>query len=61
FEMFKIGKEMQKVILKNPVNSEIYKVARSDGMLMMKEDAMLKALDGIIPYKEVFNFTSENE
>ena len=61
FEMFKIGKEMQKVILKNPVDSEIYKVARNNGMLMMKEDAMLKALNGIIPYKEVFNFTSENE
>jgi len=61
FEMFKIGKEMQKVILKNPIDSEIYKVARNNGMLVMKEDAMLKALDGIIPYKEVFNFTGENE
>ncbi len=61
FEMFKIGKEMQEVILKNPVDSEIYKVARGNGMLMMREDAMLKALDGIIPYKEVFNFTNENE
>jgi len=61
FEMFKIGKEMQRVILKSPVDSEIYKVARGDGMLMMREDAMLKALDGIIPYKEVFNFVDENE
>ncbi|MFA5095396.1 MAG: GspE/PulE family protein [Candidatus Paceibacterota bacterium] len=61
FEMFKIGKEMQKVILKNPVDSEIYKVAREDGMLLMREDAMLKAINGIIPYKEVFNFISENE
>ncbi len=61
FEMFKVGKEMQSVILKNPVDSEIYKVARNDGMLMMREDAMLKALDGIIPYKEVFNFVNENE
>ncbi|MFA4975283.1 MAG: GspE/PulE family protein [Candidatus Paceibacterota bacterium] len=61
FEMFKVGKEMQKVILKNPVDSEIYKVARADGMLMMREDAMLKALDGIIPYREVYNFINENE
>jgi len=60
FEMFKIGKEMQQVILENPVNDKIYKVARRDGMLMMREDAMLKALDGIIPYKEVYNFI-ENE
>ncbi len=61
FEMFKIGKEMQQVILKNPVDDEIYKVARNDGMLMMREDAMLKAINGIIPYKEVFGFINENE
>lgn len=61
FEMFRIGKEMQKVILKNPIDSEIYKVARDNGMLTMREDAMLKAINGIIPYKEVFNFINENE
>lgn len=61
FEMFKVNNEMQSVILKNPTNDEIYKVARKNGMLSMKEDAMLKALDGIIPYKEVYNFTNENE
>src|SRR3989339_1320733 len=61
FEMFRVDKEMQKTILKNPVDSEIYKVARNSGMLMMREDAILKALDGIIPYREVFNFTNENE
>ncbi len=61
FEMFKVAKEMQRVILKNPIDSEIYKVARADGMLVMKEDAMLKAINGVIPYKEVFNFISEND
>ncbi len=60
-EMFKVSNEMQKVILKNPIDSEIYKVSRADGMLVMKEDAMLKAINGVIPYKEVFNFISENE
>ena len=49
------------VILKNPVDSEIYKTARNKGMLMMREDAMLKAVDGIIPFKEVYNFSNENE
>jgi len=61
FEMFRVDKEMQKTILKNPIDSEIYKVARNSGMLMMREDAMLKALNGIIPYREVFNFSNENE
>lgn len=60
-EMFKIDPEMQNVILKSPVNSEIYKVARKNGMLTMKEDAMIKALQGTIPYTEVYNFTTESE
>jgi len=61
FEMFKIDKDMQAVILKNPTNAAIYKLARSKGMLMMKEDAMLKSLQGVIPFTEVYNFSSENE
>ncbi|KKQ02343.1 MAG: Tfp pilus assembly protein PilB [Parcubacteria group bacterium GW2011_GWA2_36_24] len=61
FEMFKIDREMQEVILKNPVEEEIYRVARKKGMLMMKEDAMLKSLEGIIPFREVYNFSNENE
>ncbi len=61
FEMFKVDKEMQNVILKSPTNGEIYKVARKHGMLMMKEDAMIKSVKGIIPFSEVYNFTNENE
>lgn len=61
FEMFKVDKEMQAVILKNPTNEAIYKSARSKGMLMMREDAMLKSLDGIIPFTEVYNFNNEKE
>ncbi|MEO5635186.1 MAG: GspE/PulE family protein [Candidatus Paceibacterota bacterium] len=61
FEMFKVDKEMQGIILKNPTQGEIYKVARRKGMLMMREDAMLKSLDGIIPFTEVYNFNDDNE
>ncbi|MDP2789057.1 MAG: GspE/PulE family protein [bacterium] len=59
FEMFKVNKEMQNVILKHPVDSEIYSVARKNGMLLMKEDAMLKAINGVIPFREVYNFSNE--
>ncbi len=61
FEMFKVDKEIEAVILKNPVYSEIYKVARKNGMLLMKEDAMLKALDGIVPMTEAYRFGNEGE
>ena len=61
FEMFKVDREMQSVILKNPTGPEIYKVARKKGMLMMREDAMLKSLEGMVPFTEVYNFNNENE
>lgn len=56
FEMFKIDKDMQSIILKKPVESEIYKLARSRGMLTIREDAIVKALKGKIPFVEIFNY-----
>ena len=61
FEMFRVNPEMQTVILKNPVDSEIYKVARKNGMLLMREDAMFKAVNGEIPFREVYNFSNEGD
>ncbi len=61
YEMLKIDKEIEAVILKNPVYAEIYKVARQKGMLLMKEDAILKALEGIIPMSETYRFSNEGE
>ena len=61
YEMFKIDKEMQGIILKNPVDAEIYRVARKNGMLTMREDAMLKGINGIIPFREVYSFNNSNE
>jgi type IV pilus assembly protein PilB len=55
FEMFRVDKDMQSIILKNPTENEIYKMARSKGMLSMKEDAILKNLTGEIPFQEVYN------
>ncbi len=56
FEMFPIDKDMEKVILENPTELSIQKMARSKGMLSMKEDAIQKALRGQIPMQEVYNF-----
>lgn len=55
FEMYKVDKVMADVILKNPIESEIYKAARAQGMLTLKEDALLKAVAGQIPMQEVYN------
>ena len=56
FEMFKVDKEMQNVILKNPQEQEIYKLARSKGMITLREDAIIKSVRGDIPHQEIYNF-----
>jgi type IV pilus assembly protein PilB len=56
FEMFKVDKEMQNIILKNPQETSIYNLARSKGMLTIREDAILKSIKGDIPLQEVYNF-----
>jgi type IV pilus assembly protein PilB len=52
-EVFEMDKEVETVVLKNPTEPELYKVARSKGMLSMKEDAIVKAMDRIIPFEEI--------
>jgi len=54
FEMLKFDNDVERIILKNPTEQEILKIARSKGMLAMREDAILKAVDGIIPFEEVY-------
>lgn len=54
FEMFEIDRELQGVILNNPVEIEIYKLARAKGFTTMKEDAIMKSFKGQVPFKEVY-------
>lgn len=53
FEVLDMDKEVEQVILKNPTEPELAKVARQKGMLTMKEDAIIKAFARIIPFEEV--------
>jgi type IV pilus assembly protein PilB len=51
-EVLEIDKEMEQIILKNPTEQEIWKHARSKGMLTMKDDAIIKVFQKIIPFEE---------
>ncbi len=53
FEILRMNNALEQAILKNPVEENIYAVSRSQGMLTMREDAVLKALSGLIPFEEV--------
>ena len=52
-EVLEIDSDIERVILENPTEFEITKVARAKGMLTMKEDAILKSMEGTIPFEEV--------
>ena len=56
FEMFEMNSEIEQIILHNPIESEVYKVARKNGLGTMKEDAIIKAMQKIIPFEEINQF-----
>lgn len=56
YEMFEVDKEMENLILKRPGEQDVFNLVRNKGMLTIREDAILKALGGKIPFKEIYNF-----
>lgn len=53
FEVMEMDRDLEDVILKTGTDNQIFEVARKKGMITMKEDAMLKAFQGLIPFEEV--------
>ncbi len=53
YEMFDMNVEFERAILASAGEEEIFKIARKSGMLTMKEDAIIKAAKGTIPFEEV--------
>lgn len=52
-EMFVVDKEIEKLILTKPNDNDLYDYARKQGMLTMKDDAIIKSMHGLIPWNEV--------
>ncbi|MDP2651211.1 MAG: GspE/PulE family protein, partial [bacterium] len=52
-EVLEMDRQLEAVILKNATEAEIFRIARAKGMLTMKEDAIVKAFQRIIPFEEV--------
>lgn len=53
FEILRMNKTLEQVVLKEPIESKVYAAARAGGMLTMREDAIVKALSGEIPFEEI--------
>jgi type IV pilus assembly protein PilB len=52
-EVVEMDRDLERAILTSATEETIYKLARAKGMLTMKEDAVLKAFNGEIPWGEV--------
>jgi type II secretory ATPase GspE/PulE/Tfp pilus assembly ATPase PilB-like protein len=59
FELLSMTKELEVVVLDNLSEGEIIKEANRQGMITMKQDGLLKALQGIISLEEVLRAVEE--
>jgi type IV pilus assembly protein PilB len=53
FEMFEMNREIEDIILKSPVESDVYDAARKQGMITMREHALIKVLNKEVPFEEI--------
>lgn len=60
YEVFEITEEIQSLILKRATSSEIQKKAQEQGMVSMRQDGYLKALDGRTTLAEVNRVAAES-
>ncbi|MBI3337173.1 MAG: type II/IV secretion system protein [Candidatus Staskawiczbacteria bacterium] len=59
FEVLSMTDELAELILKNPVESSILKIAQKQGMLTMEQEGILKVLNGETTIQEVRRVTEE--
>lgn len=53
YEMFEIDKDIEHIILQRPSEMDMYAAARKKGMITMKEDALIKSMQGLLPMEDV--------
>ena len=58
FEIMEMTTNIEQIILDNPVENKLWAAARAQGMLTMREDAIMKAFDKKIPFSEVNNLSN---
>lgn len=52
-EVIEMNNELERIILNDPTEQAIEEVARKQGMITMKEDAIIKAMNREIPFEEI--------
>jgi hypothetical protein len=53
--------DLERAILANKPEDELFGIVRKNGMLTMKEDAIIKSVQGTVPFEEVNTLGGEFE
>lgn len=53
FEVLTVSQELEEAILRSAREDELTKIARKDGMITLREDAMVKSMLGRVPFGEI--------
>ena len=59
FEVLRMTKNLEKIILTQPTEEKIRKEAKKQGMITMRQDGIIKALKGLTTIEEVIRVTEE--
>ncbi len=59
--MLDVGQRVRELIKKGADANEIARAARVEGMEVLRESAMRRLAEGLIPYEEVVRLTSDME
>jgi type IV pilus assembly protein PilB len=59
YEVLEMTKELAELILKDPSEVQILEEAKRQGMITMKQDGMLKVLEGLTSFEEVIRVAEE--
>lgn len=59
FEILKMTPELERIIIEDPTEMRISQEAKRQGMITMRQDAIIKAINGDIAIEEVFRVSEE--
>jgi type IV pilus assembly protein PilB len=60
FEVFEMTRELETIINADPTEGKIYDEARRQGLITMRQDGIIKALEGIVSMEDVLRETTES-
>lgn len=59
FEMLKMTPELERIILKEPSQENLFEETRRQGMITLRQDGIIKVLEGLVSLEEILAITAK--